>query len=179
MQNTWREWSCGLFISEPCFFPLFLDFSRANIGEVGGVKRGFCNHKHFWMSFHQQTVRESALLGRSQQHKLLNVFFLLNAVSSEWSSLRGENGWRLKDHRDSLVNAALYNNTVYSRTRSTYTHAFRIHGSLSGPSEVNQSPLCTEYTVDAFLIPLISLMLWNGFDWWCKNVFSLRNCYSI
>lgn len=65
------------------FFSLFIDFSRANIGEVGGVKQGFCNHKHFWMSFHQQNVRESALLGRSQQHKLLKGFFLLNAVSSE------------------------------------------------------------------------------------------------
>lgn len=65
-------------------FFLFIDFSRGNIGEVGGVTRGFCNHKHFWMSFHQQNVRESALLGPSQQHKLLKgFFFLLNAVSSE------------------------------------------------------------------------------------------------
>lgn len=62
----------------PLPFSLFIDFSRANIGEVGGVKQGFCNHKHFWMSFHQQNVRESALLGHSEQqqeHKLLKGFF--------------------------------------------------------------------------------------------------------
>ncbi len=151
-------------------FSLFIDFSRANIGEVGGVKRGFCNHKHFWMSFHQQNVRESALLGPFSTAQIIKrVFFLLNAVSSEWSSLRGENGWRLKTTETRwwtqhfITTQFILEPDQPTHTLSGSTAHFQVL------QKWNPCPLCTDYTADAFLIPLISLMLWNGFDWFEKT----------